>query len=343
MLSDAEKSARIYAGLKGFSKQKIDNILKHYGSFNNFYDSNRELTLDKNYVDFRSITTKNNYISYGDSDYPQLLSETLYPPLIMFYIGNVKLLKEKKLISIVGTRKCTAYGVEVTKKIVENLSRHNRTFVSGMAMGIDTVVHENAIKNGAKTIAVLPSPLDNPAPRTNYILFKEICKKGLVVSEMPTELGWGKFIYAKRNRIIAGLSETTIVTEAPRKSGAIITANLAFEYNRNVYAVPGNINSYTSAGANILIKQNKAELLADIDELSPTQSRIMLSSRGLNFSNNQDKEIFKLLTAQAMSFDELLIFLDIKPDNLRNALFELELSGEICLNEFGQYNMKSQK
>ena len=157
-------------------------------------------------------------------------------------------------VSVVGSRNATKYGLDTSYKIGQELGEKEITVVSGMARGIDTMAHKGALNIGAKTIAVVGCGLDRVYPPENSELFKEISEKGLILSEyvVGTKVEAGNF--PARNRIISGLSENLIVVEATPKSGALITVDYALEQGRNIYAVPGNVNSYVSQGTNELIK-----------------------------------------------------------------------------------------
>lgn len=187
-------------------------------------------------------------------NYPKKLEDYLDdPPIVLYYKGNIELL-DKLAIAIVGARKVTRYGKDVTEKFARELSLNGFCIISGLARGVDTVAHTECLLNEGDTIAVLGSGLDVIYPKENKDLFKEIESKGLILSEYP--LGTEPFSYnfPQRNRIISGLSDGVLVTEAGQKSGSIITANLALDMGKELYAVPGSIFSEQSQGTNDLIK-----------------------------------------------------------------------------------------
>jgi len=340
-----EKYARLLISGSGNCKfQDFMSILEKYGSISDYLDSGRI----NGVFDMASLVDKavnsvkeNSFIVYGEQAYPKILKEIPSPPIALFYKGDLSLLESPNMISIVGTRKNSPYGERVTASIVTNLSRYSYVFVSGMALGIDSIVHRIALKAGAKTIAVLPSPIHSPAPRSNLELFQEIAREGLVISECVENSSWNKQLYARRNRIIAGLSPITLVIEAPKKSGALITANLAFEYNREVYAVPGSIESDFSAGCNSLIKENKAHLFSQIDDIIPSQYKLEVLDESSKGQSNQANAVINLLSVEQLSFEELCRHVSIDRNVLQNILLELELKQLICLNNNGKYNIKS--
>ncbi len=335
MLSQQERLARYNLSLTNITFKKFTEILKKHGSICDFFlltDSQK--SLDFIGKDYKSVIEE--FVVYGDENYPELLLETPYPPIALEYRGDLNLVNNPKTISIVGTRKNTVYGERITRKIIERLSREKYVFVSGMALGIDTIVHKFALEQGAKTIAILPTTMNNPSPKSNFSLFNEISEKGLVICEPKYKHLWNKSLYARRNRIIAGLSKTTIVIEAPHKSGALITANLAFEYNREVFAVPGNIDSFNSKGCNSLIKNNKAQLFSDVHDILPEQTSVFEAVK----YDSKSLQILDLLAIESLNIDDLSKNLKIDLVELKTLLLQLEIEGIICLNRNGKYNMK---
>jgi DNA processing protein len=171
-------------------------------------------------------------------------------------------------VAIVGTRRMSKYGEKITRIFSSELSKNGICIVSGLAKGIDTIAHENSCNNEGKTIAVLGSGFNHIYPKENNSLYKKIVEDGgLVISEYSPETSPEAQNFPKRNRIISGLSFGTIVVEAPLRSGALITADLALEQGKEVYCVPGNIDSFRSAGTNLLIKQGAKPAISFKDVL----------------------------------------------------------------------------
>lgn len=201
-----------------------------------------------------------------DKEYPKKLKEIYDPPAVLYIKGNKEILKEKA-IAIVGCRLCTKYGEVVAKKIAYDLSISNINIISGLARGIDTYSHIGCLNGNAKTIAVVGSGLDTVYPEENKKLFNEIINKGgVIVSEYVVGTKPLAQNFPKRNRIISALSEGVVVVEARKKSGTLITVDCALEHGRELYVVPGNINSTNSYGTNELIKQG-AKIITDAEDI----------------------------------------------------------------------------
>ncbi|MEK7085920.1 MAG: DNA-processing protein DprA [Patescibacteria group bacterium] len=197
-------------------------------------------------------------INIHNQNYPAQLKQIHNPPQELFYKGDLETLK-KTCISIVGTRRNSDYGEELTRQIVKELSVLDIAIVSGLAKGIDTIAHEAALQNNLPTIAVLGSGIDNIYPRQNFNLSKEIIKaNGLIISEYAGTAEPSKFNFPQRNRIISGLSIATIVIEAPEESGALITARFALEQGREIFVVPGDVDRITSRGSLRLLQNGGA-------------------------------------------------------------------------------------
>jgi len=200
-----------------------------------------------------------------DKSYPENLKNIYDPPTVLYTKGSFK--KEDELsIAIVGSRKCTYYGMNMADKIAEQLAAACVTIVSGLARGIDTSAHKGALKAKGRTIAVLGSGLGNIYPAENKLLAEEIAKNGVLVSEFPMQMPPDKNNFPRRNRLISGLSRAVLVVEAANKSGALITADFALEQGRDVFAVPGTADRLLSMGTNSLIKQG-AKLVDSAEDI----------------------------------------------------------------------------
>lgn len=206
-------------------------------------------------------------IQYRNKRYPELLKKIYKPPKMLYCYGNSSFLNVNK-VSIVGTRQISDYGKWVIRFLLNSIAKQpDIAVVSGLACGVDAYVHSVCLNRGIKTIAVVPGGVDTAIPSCNIKLAKEIVRNGLLIAEYPPETRMGKLMYVMRNRIVAGISKYCIVVEAGINSGSLITANFAIEYNRDVYVVPGNINSPVSQGCNELAKQG-AYILNSVSDLN---------------------------------------------------------------------------
>ena len=211
---------------------------------------------------------KNNIdiISIEDNEYPELLRKIYSPPINIYIIGNKNILNNVN-ISIVGSRDMTFYGECVAKDFAYNLANSGFNIISGLAKGIDSCAHIGAINAGGKTIAVLGNGLDTIYPKENIELAKNILNKGgAIISEFPLGTKPEKMNFPMRNRIVSGMSNGVLVVEAKLKSGTMITVDFALEQGRDVFVIPGNINSKNSEGTNDLIKQG-AKLVTYYEEI----------------------------------------------------------------------------
>lgn len=206
------------------------------------------------------ISQQCKVISFFDNEYPERLRQIYQPPLILFARGNLKLLNQK-IATIVGSRLATAYSQEVINKMVPGLVKQKIVIASGLAKGVDTMAHQAALGNNGRTIAVLGNGLNHFYPMQNHFLQEQIASSGLLLSEYLPDTPPRPFRFPQRNRLLAGISESVIVTEAKEKSGSLITANLALQENRDVYAVPGPVTSVLSEGPNRLIEAGATPII----------------------------------------------------------------------------------
>lgn len=275
-------------------------------------------------------------LTIDDKEYPSSLKYIDDPPYIIYLSGNIK--KEDLIsIAVVGCRKPTIYGKMVTEKITLKLVKTGFTVVSGLARGIDTIAHKVTVENGGRTIAVLGSGLLNIYPYENRKLSSEIEKNGAVLSEFPLRTSPERFNFPRRNRIISGLSLGTLVVEAGELSGALITARFSLEQGREVFAIPGDINSLYSKGTNNLIKSG-AKLVQDvtdiIEELKNVLPEEFLNKRGQSELSNIkltdiENKICSLLSFEPEHIDNLARKSNISINLLSSVLINLEIKGFI--------------
>ncbi|WP_346934934.1 DNA-processing protein DprA [Clostridium sp.] len=277
-----------------------------------------------------------NICTINDVDYPKSLLQYDDAPFGMFYKGNISMINEKKNISIVGSRKCSRYGIDVTNSMVEQLSPYEINIVSGMAKGIDSVAHKAAIKNKINTVAVLGSGIDVIYPKENYRLYHEILEKdGCIISEFPLGTPPLSRNFPMRNRIISGICELLIVTEGGEKSGTLITVGAALEQGKNIIVVPGSIFSSESKGTNKLIKDG-AYVYTDIEDVLNLLniSRVWMDNRIITTVKSKlEERIYQIIDDNPIHIDKIIKLVDIDINRLYKLLFELQVKEEIlCLS-----------
>lgn len=291
------------------------------------------------YLEKRSIKVT----FYHWENYPKRLKNIEFPPPILYYIGDYSL-TENNNVAIIGSRKHSSYGRQCTEYFSKTFVQNDICVVSGLAEGIDACAHFTALNNNGKTIAVLASGVDYIYPTSNTQLYNEICDKGLVISEFPVSVRPQKSYFPFRNRIIVGLSDCLVVTEAGLPSGTMTTVDHAIEQNKNVYAVPGSINSELSAGTNFLIKSgclcavDPFDVLNDFNIIrSDKNTGVIPDDEDLD---NLQKDILKLLSVEALSTYQLEEALSIDAASLNVALVMLEICGYIEKDAGANYYLK---
>lgn len=254
----------------GVGSVKYNSLLDEYGDLNSVIDS---LNLSNDFIDSikREMDMANDmnikYICDDDSLYPRELLSIKNHPIIITVRGNVQTLNKKK-VSIVGTRHSTVSGMNFVAELAQSFCEHDYVVVSGMAMGTDTAAHVGALKsNGnAQTIAVLAGGVDYIWPLENESLYYEIMERGAIISEMPVGMKPNGTNFVQRNRWIAGIADSLIISEADMKSGSMTTARFAIEYKKPVFAIPGHPSDARSMGPNSLIKNGKANLCMSVKD-----------------------------------------------------------------------------
>jgi len=296
---------------------------------------NREYTTDP-LKEIKKIDRCNaRIITYSDPDYPQLLKEIHGPPMLL-YIKGKDIPNTLTIIAVVGSRNPTHYGLKAAEEIGQGLARRGISVVSGMARGIDSAAHLGCLGGRGFTIAVLGTGIDMVYPKSNKKLFQSIIKKGAVISEFPLGSPPEPKNFPIRNRIISGLSRGIVVVEATKNSGSLITASLALDQGREVFAVPGSINSFKSTGCHFLIKQG-ARLIENSDDI--------LDELGLNYLYTQktdtfkktptvpmeepEKTIYNMIGDYPIHIDQIVRRGDLKPGEVSSILMKMELQGMI--------------
>lgn len=275
-------------------------------------------------------------IFYLDKEYPERLKHCDDAPILIYTLGKMNL-NSGKMISVVGTRKATTDGLSFTEKLIKDLKEreHNPVIVSGLAYGVDAAAHQAALKNGLQTIAVLGHGLDIIYPASHKKLAKEIVKQGMLVTDFPAKSIRDKNNFIKRNRIIAGLSDATVVIESGEKGGSLITADIANSYNRDVLAVPGRISDRYSKGCNNLIKSNKAAMLTSIEDLEyllgwdpgKKKNDAVQKDLFLNFSNDEKLIAEILKENEEITIDLICLKSNMPTSKVSPILLNLEFMG----------------
>lgn len=270
-----------------------------------------------------------------DPNYPRRLKQCIDAPIVLYYRGQ-DLLNSRRTLAIVGSRMHTTYGIELIKELMQGLSEAGVITVSGLAMGIDSVAHDYSIKNDIPTVAVLGSGLNQVFPKRNTKLAQEILAHGgALLSEYSLFSKPVRENFPVRNRIVAGLSDATIVVESREKGGALITADLANDYNRDVFAYPGSVHQQYSAGCNSLIRQQKAHLVTNSSDIlsmlgwDKPRSRQQELSLPVNLSTDEQQIISILKQHESLYMDELVIHSCMPTSQLHGLLLGLELKGQI--------------
>lgn len=263
-------------------------------------------------------------------DYPNDLSNIQDPPIVLYCRGNIDLLDTPK-IAVVGTRRLTRYGTDVTTKFTKELTYNKFTIVSGLARGVDSVAHRVCLENEGNTIAVLGCGIDIIYPKENRDLTLAILEKGLIISEFPLGTSPQPFNFPQRNRIISGLSDGVLITEAGIKSGSMITANLAIDQGKELFIVPGSIFSEASSGTNDMIKKFQDKVI--VTNINDILERFNMVSRDIAPTAIQldfvQVAIIKELELGDLHFEEILQKTKLDVSSLMSCLTGLEVVGVI--------------
>ena len=292
-----------------------------------------DLIIEK--INIRTNKLDVKVITILDNDFPESLRYIENPPIVLYIKGDLKIYNP---IAFVGARSHSTYGKMDVNKIIDSIKNYNFTIVSGMAYGIDSLAHKRAILNNLNTIAVLGTGIDVVYPKSNQSLYDEICERGAVISEFSLGTGANKFTFPMRNRIISGLSRAVVVVEAKDKSGSLITARLAAEQGKEIFAVPGNITSIYSIGTNKLIRDGAMPLIETKDILDYYPDLIMKDSQKESFELSADEIlVYNLIEKGIININDICNNLNNEVFYINKILTKLELKGiveKISMNEF---------
>ena len=276
-----------------------------------------------------------NAVYFQDEDYPERLKHCIDGPLLLFTSGNINL-KNRRIISIVGTRQITSYGTEFCRKLIEDLAPLDPIIVSGFAYGVDIVAHQLAMEHNLQTIGVVAHGLNQIYPKTHKKYVSKVEQNGGFMTEFWSSTNPEKENFVRRNRIVAGISEATIVIESADRGGSLITANIANDYNRDVFAVPGRTTDKYSQGCNNLIKTQKANLLTSAADLvyilnwdieskaKPVQKQLFVT-----LENDEQKVYDYLLKNGKELMDIIALRCDFPIYKISGMLLNMELKGVI--------------
>lgn len=292
--------------------------------------------------EFAQSTLKSGikWLTIFDEEYPKLLSDIYDPPTVIYYKGEI-LPEDQRAIAVVGTRKITGYGALVTKQFVRGLVQSGLTIVSGLARGVDTVAHQTTLEAGGRTLAILGGGLNRIFPPENTSLAQKISEGfGAVISEFPPDYPSLPGNFPSRNRIISGLSKAVLVTEAASDSGSLITARVALEQGRDVFAVPGPITSDLSMGPIDLIKEGARPVTSasEVLEEMGIDKRVQGIGNGVQLDlSEQEKKVLEILENESMHIDEICRALSLPSSQVSANLLKMEIAGRVVSLGSGNY------
>jgi len=288
----------------------------------------------------------------GSEDYPQRLAECPDAPIILYYMGSANL-NQMRVIDIIGTRQCTTYGQDLIRRFIADLRQlcPSALIVSGLAYGVDICAHRQALQNGYETVAVLAHGLDEIYPSSHRDTAKQMLTQGGLLTEYMSETNADKMNFVKRNRIVAGMSDATILVESAAKGGGLITTGIAMDYNRGVFAFPGPVGATYSEGCNQLIRDNGASLITSAEDFVKAmgwQTDALLQQAQTDgierhlFPNLSDEEqrIVKVLDEMGdFQLNQLSVKTNIPIGQLTAVLFQLEMKGVVRPLAGGTYHL----
>lgn len=352
-----------FSGFPGIGPARFRKLLEKFGTAKTAWEAPKsslgkligEDTAEK-FEKFRKEFSIENYlkqlkekdvwfVTLKDEEYPELLAQIKNPPYVLYGKGDPSTLfvRSGPSVAVVGARKTTQYGREVTKLLTTELVLNGFTIVSGLALGVDAISHMTALENNGKTIAVLGCGVDCCNPAENQSIYNSILQSGnCIISEFPLGMKPAKWTFPARNRIIAGLSMGVLVTEGTEDSGSLITAQFALKFGRKVFAVPGPITSTMSKGPYKLIAKG-AKLVTTAEDILK-DLRLKINDLGIKKIKRQgdtkeEEIILKLLENEALHFDEIVRRAKFNPSKLGSLLSLMEIKGMIKSLDGGMFSV----
>ncbi len=288
-------------------------------------------------------------LGYNDEDYPSRLRECDDAPILLFYKGNADL-NRRRVINMIGTRHCTEYGKDICRHFLAEIKHLSPDIlvVSGLAYGIDINSHREALANGLDTVGVLAHGLDRIYPNTHRNTAIEMMSHGGLLTEFMSSTNADKMNFVRRNRIVAGMSDATIVVESADKGGALITAGMASDYHRDVFAFPGRTSDRYSQGCNNLIRDNKATLIQSAQDFLEaigweTQQKAIKNNQQMvlfpDLNEEEQRIVSQLRQQESMQINLLAVATNIPIHQLSAHLFNLEMKGIVKLMSGGMYRL----
>lgn len=356
-LEDEKKYLVWLSSIDTLSVKKVNQLLAFFGNAKNIFEAD-EVTLQgirfltdterqkiRNKEQKKQIEgwmeklhkEKIKIVTPQEEHYPRLLKNIVDPPYLLYYKGTLQ--EKEPTLGVVGSRRSTTYGEQMTQLITKRLGELGFVVVSGLARGIDSIAHATCVKNEKRTIAVLGCGVDVAYPPENKRLMDEIIEKGAIISEFMPGVGPKPYHFPRRNRVISGISYGVIIIEAGEKSGSLITANFALEQGREVFALPGSLLNRKSVGTNRLIKDG-AKMVTSIEDIleelqwmdaSMQKKGIELATKIPDWKNmgKTEKKILEKLVHEPMHQDELARATNIPISELQASLLYLELNGYV--------------
>jgi len=302
----------------------------HWNALKNFKQFNRA-EAELKFMKDNNI----QFLTFDDNNYPSKLKRAADAPAYLFYKGDNSI-HNTRVISIIGTRACSEYGKQMCEKIIEGLAPYSPLIISGLAYGIDSTVHREAMKNGLHTIGVMATGLDTIYPAQNKKIANQMLEQGGLLSEYPKGTNPDRENFPSRNRIVAGMCDAVIVIETPKKGGSMITADLAFSYNRDVFCVPGKVGDKRSEGCNFLIKSLRANLITNAEDVLynlnwNAELQLGTPQRKLFVElTDNEKIVYDCLQNEStMHIDALFLQTELPMSILSTLLLQLEMHGMV--------------